>query len=61
MECILKQLRLKSLTNPWDGLTSFDIERFSTMTHDTIELLCAKLPYNFGGWKKLMVFHNEFQ
>lgn len=49
MACILKQLRLKLLTNPWDGLVSLNIERFSTMTHNVIELLHAKLPCNFGG------------
>jgi hypothetical protein len=26
MVCILKQLRLKLLTNPWDGLASLNIE-----------------------------------
>ncbi len=49
MVCILKQLRLKLLTNPWDGLASLNIEWFSTMTHNTIELFHAKLPCNFGG------------
>jgi hypothetical protein len=49
MMCILKQLRPKLLSDPWDGLIGFNIEQFGTMTHDMIELLLAKLPCNFGG------------
>ncbi len=49
MTCILKQLRPKLLSDPWDGLISFNIKQFGTMTHDMIELLLAKLPCNFGG------------
>jgi hypothetical protein len=26
-----------------------------------IELLYAKLPYNFGGWREFVVFHNKIE
>ncbi len=61
MACILKQLGLKLLTNPWDGLTNLDIKWFGAMTRDTIALLCVKLPYNFGGWRDFLAFHNKFE
>jgi hypothetical protein len=46
---ILKQLGLKLLINPWDGLTSFGIKQFGAMLHNTFGFLCAKFPCNFGG------------
>lgn len=61
MACILKQLGPKLLIDPWDGLINLDIEQFGAMTSDMIELLCVKLPYNFGGWRDFAVFHDEFE
>jgi hypothetical protein len=61
ISCILKQLGLELLINPWDGLASLDIKWFGAMMCDSIELLCAKLPYNFGGWRDFLVFHNKFE
>jgi hypothetical protein len=57
--CILKQLRLELLTNPWDELASLNIERFGAMMCDA--RLYVKLPCNFGGWKESVVFHNQFE
>lgn len=34
MACILKQLRLELLIDPWDGLTSLNIEWLGSMTHN---------------------------
>lgn len=61
LKCILKQLGPKQLTDPWDGPTSLGIQRYGAMMHDMIELLCAKFPCNFGGWKDFVAFHNEFK
>jgi hypothetical protein len=40
---ILKQLRPKLLTDPWDGLTNLDIEQFGAVMHGMIRLLHVKL------------------
>jgi hypothetical protein len=49
MACILKQLRLELLIDPWDGLTSLNIEWFEAMLHDMIGFLHNNIPSNFGG------------
>jgi hypothetical protein len=41
LACTLKQLGLKLLTNPWDGLTKCNIEWFGAMLYNMIGFLCA--------------------